>query len=170
MIILNHNLNPRRFNWLWAKYVRTVNDTQHCTNSIHGVYSKHFSKHNPDCLPGVRVVFDEQPPEAYRAIYICGVSSFGYAKRENYRHNVHAAIIPCEGVSDQWEFEEWNLSIQHGRFSPIPRADEIPLRYRALSDDYTTCRIFRWAVCQLEAGFLQASRPISRTPDTVRLP
>jgi hypothetical protein len=149
MIILEHNLDPRRFKWLWAKYVCGVNDAQHCTNSLRGHYSKKFSKLNPDFAPGQRIAFDEQPVKSFQAIYICGVSSRGYATRANYAHNIHAAIVPSHGTADHWEFEDWHLRVANGRFSRIPQSvEEIPERFHALPDAYTSCRIFRWAVCQ----------------------
>jgi hypothetical protein len=154
MIMLTHNLESKRFLWLWAKYVRGVNLDQHCTNSIHGVYSKVFSKHNSACLPGVPLSFNEQPIGSFKAIYICGVSQTGYAKKLNYPHNVHAAIFPFEGASDQWEFEGWRLGVTNGRFSHIPSLDELPDRYRDRPPAFTTCRIFRWAACQLDLGTL----------------
>jgi hypothetical protein len=149
MIILEHNLDPKRFKWLWAKYVRGVNDAQHCTNSLRGPYSKKFSKLNPQFAAGVPIVFDEQAPDSFQAIYICGVSSRGYATRSNYAHNVHAAILPSSGTEDAWEFDHWRLRVANGSFCRIPQSlEEIPERYRKLPDAYTSCRIFRWAVCQ----------------------
>lgn len=154
MIMLNHNLESKRFIWLWAKYVRGVNLDQHCTNSIRGVYSKILSKHNPGFLPGIPLALNEQPTERFKAIYICGVSQAGYARKLNYSHNVHAAIFPLEGASDRWNFEGWSLNVTNGRFSHIPSIDELPERYRDRPSAFTTCRIFRWAACQLESGFL----------------
>ena len=152
MIILEHNLDPKRFKWLWAKYVRGVNDAHHCTNSLLGPYSKKFSKLNPKFAAGTAVAFDEQSASTFCGIYICGVSSHGYATRENYPHNVHAAIIPSPGAEDEWAFEDWRLRVANGLFSRVPTAvDEIPLRYRALPDEYTSCRIFRWAVTQSQS-------------------
>jgi hypothetical protein len=148
MITLEHNLDPKRFKWLWAKYVRGVNHAQHCTNCLRGPYSKTFSKLNPSFAAGTHVAFDEQGAGTFQAIYICGVSSRGYATGDNYPHNVHAAIIHSPGAEDECQFEDWRLRVANGRFSPIPAAvDELPERYRTLPDEYTTCRIFRWAVC-----------------------
>ena len=146
MITLEHNLDPRRFKWLWAKYVRGVNDAQHCANCLRGPYSKKFSKLNPSFVAGTSVAFDEQAPDTFQAIYVCGVSNRGYATRENYPHNVHAAIISSLGAEDQWEFEDWHIRVTDGIFSKIPAQGEIPERYHALPNEYTTCRIFRWAV------------------------
>lgn len=44
-VTLHHNLAPRRFVWLWMKYVTGVNEAQHCTNVLWGRYSKKPSKH-----------------------------------------------------------------------------------------------------------------------------
>jgi hypothetical protein len=149
MIILEQNLDPRVFKWLWAKYVRSVNDAQHCTNSLRGPYSKKFSKLNPEFAAGAQIAFDEQAPDSFWAIYICGVASRGYTNGTNYPHNVHAAIIPVLGAEDRWDFEGWCLHVENGKFSRIPsRVEEIPACYHALPDAFTNCRIFRWAVCQ----------------------
>jgi hypothetical protein len=149
MIILEQNLDPKVFKWLWAKYVRGVNDAQHCTNSLRGPYSKKFSKLNPEFKAGAEITFDEQPPDSFWAIYICGVASRGYTRGTNYPHNVHAAIIPVPGAEDRWDFEGWCLRVANGKFSRIPSGvQEIPAYYHKLPHAFTNCRIFRWAVCQ----------------------
>lgn len=149
MIIVEHNLDATVFKWLWAKYVRGINDAQHCTNSLRGPYSKKFSKLNPGFTAGAQIAFDEQAADSFWAVYICGVASRGYAKGTNYPHNVHAAIVPALGAEDQWYFESWRLRVVNGKFSRIPSAvEQIPERYRGLPDAFTNCRIFRWAVCQ----------------------
>src|SRR5262249_46453875 len=144
---LRHNLNRERFVWLWAKYVRGVNDRYHCTNSIRGTYSKRLSKHNEDILREREILLDEVPYEQCSAIYICGVSSKGYRKKENYPFNLHAAILPKLEASDTFAFDGWELSVKHGLFMPIPSVEELPTKYCNLPTAYTTCRIFRWAVC-----------------------
>jgi len=147
MIYLTHNFDGRKFKWLYAKYACGCNPARHCTNAIKGRYSKRFSRLNKDFHAGQTVVFDEQPVESWDAIYICGVSSNGYRKHENYPHNVHVAIIPKEGGVDHWEFEEWKIDVMGGVFEPIPSEDEIPDIYRRrLPEEYWTCRMFRWAV------------------------
>jgi hypothetical protein len=90
---------------------------------------------------------DEEPEGSFYAIYLCGVSKTGYRRHENYSHNVHAAIQPLPGMKDSWAFEDWKLAVENGRFLHIPRENEIPTKYRRLPAEYTTCRIFRWAVC-----------------------
>jgi hypothetical protein len=130
--------------WLWAKYVRGVNPSRHCTNSLRGSYSKHFSKWSPSLSSSI--AFDEKPPGSFGAIYLCGVSSRGYAKHLNYPHNVHIAIQPEDGVSDEWSFENWRVDIRNGRLLVIPDAKDLPAQYQSLPAEFTTCRIFRWAV------------------------
>lgn len=148
MIEIVHNFDPKQFVWLWAKYVVEFNEKYHCTNSIRGRYSKTFSKNNPLFTASSSVMFDEQPIASYRAIYICGVSRRGYLKKQNYLHNVHAAILPQMDAEDQWSFEHWRMTVQNGRFLRIPADSEcLPERYRSLPDEYKTCRIFRWAAC-----------------------
>lgn len=148
MIEITHNLDPRRFMWLWAKYVTGFNEKYHCTNSIRGPYSKKFSKNNPEFARAPVITMDEHPMDSYNAIYICGVSKQGYSNRENYRHNVHAAIRPQSGSHDEWAFEEWVLRVRNGTFLAIPTSEEeLPVKYRSLPPEYTTCRIFRWSAC-----------------------
>ncbi len=146
MIEIVHNFDPKSFMWLWAKYVIGWNDKYHCTNCIRGRYSKKFSRNNPNFESSRSVIFDEQPDSAFRAIYICGVSKQGYSAKRNYSHNVHAAILPVAGASDCWSFESWRMTVSNGRLLSIPKnAANIPERYRTLPDEFTTCRIFRWA-------------------------
>ena len=147
MIELVHNFDAAQFMWLWAKYVVGGNDKYHCTNSIRGPYSTKFSKNNPSFSPATPVIFDERPAGSYRALYICGVAKQGYSKKQNYLHNVHAAILPEDGAADLWTFEKWEMKVSNGRFLPIPSGEDLPFRYRNLPDEYTSCRIFRWSVC-----------------------
>ncbi len=145
-ISIIHNLEPQRFMWLWMKYVTGVNDGRHCTNCLRGKYGKLLSKHNQALMEMPELVLDEQPIESYSRIYICGVIKKGYPK-SNYLHNVHAAIRLQIGASDLFEFENWTLKINNGILEAIPSELELPKQYRSLPRDYTSCRIFRWAVC-----------------------
>lgn len=147
-IVLEHNLDPQRFMWLWAKYVRGVNDQKHCTNSLLGKYSHRLGGHNTDLQSTVRLVLDEFPPGTISAVYICGVAKQGYRNHENYPHNLHATILPQPGRRDMFSFENWLLKVENGVFDRIPALGELPEVYRKLPDEFTTCRIFRWAVCR----------------------
>ena len=131
MIEITHSFDPSKFMWLWAKYVTGFNETQHCTNSIRGRYSRKLWKGNPELPSTPTLVMDEQPVGTYRAIYICGVSKRGYSSGKNYPHSVHAAILPTAGTEDRWAFEGWTLTIRNGRPATNPRANECqPLRSR----------------------------------------
>lgn len=148
MVEIVHNFDPGQFMWLWAKYVVGFNETYHCTNCIRGNYSKKFNKNNSCFATIPSVLFDELDSDSYKAIYICGVSKQGYRKKQNYPHNVHTAILPEMGAKDQWSFEGWHMALHNGRFLPIPPSPEcLPGRYRSLSNEFTSCRIFRWAAC-----------------------
>ncbi len=144
-VILHHNLDPRKFVFLWMKYVRGVNLKHHCTNCLRGPYGKKLSKHNAELISSTRLVLDEQPTGSYEALYICGVAQQGYRQKENYPHNLHAAVLPAPGLKDVFEFETWKLSIENGKFIKIPGEDALPPNLRALPPEYTTCRIFRFA-------------------------
>jgi len=143
---LKHNLEASRFMWLWMKYVVGVNDLKHCTNCLRGPYGKTFSKHNQllDSTPVLEL--NERPVDSFSFIYICGVIKKGYP-RSNYPHNLHAVIKPEAGRSNTFEFENWRLSVTNGCFEPIPSEKDLPAKYRELPPAFTTCRIFRWAVC-----------------------
>ena len=145
-IQLNHNLEPNGFMWLWMKYVTGINDQHHCTNCLRGKYSKLLSRHNPDLGTTPALTLNEHPAGSYSFVYICGVIKKGYP-RTNYPHNLHAVIRPDGGKSDEFEFENWRLRVTNGVFQPIPSELDLPERYRDLPPNYTTCRIFRWAVC-----------------------
>lgn len=143
---LQHNLLPSSFKWLWMKYVTSVNDKYHCTNCLRGKYGKILSKHNEKLATSPVISLDETPLDSYAAIYICGVINKGYP-RTNYKHNLHAVIRPTPGQRDELLFENWQLSVYNGIFESIPSECDVPEQYRHLPREFTTCRIFRWAVC-----------------------
>lgn len=143
---IHHNLVPRKFKWLWMKYVTCVNDAHHCTNCLRGKYSKVLSAHNAELGTTPLITLNEHPSDSFSAVYICGVSKQGYPGK-NYPHNLHVAIRPQAGAHDLIEFEHWKLQIENGVLLPIPGENELPERYRKFAPEYTTCRIFRWAVC-----------------------
>jgi hypothetical protein len=145
-IQLKHNLESDRFMWLWMKYVFGVNDQFHCTNCLRGKYGKLLSKHNLALTTTPTVSLDEQSSGSYSFIYICGVIKKGYP-RSNYPHNLHAVIRPVAGSRDDFCFENWSLQVSNGVFERIRTELELPERYRSLPPNFTTCRIFRWAVC-----------------------
>ena len=105
-----------------------------------------LSKHNPRLRESPILVLDEAPIDSFEYIYICGVFKRGYP-RSNYPHNLHAVIRPLQHVSDDFSFENWKLVVTNGVFVPIPTIDQLPLKYHSLPDPFTSCRIFRWAVC-----------------------
>ena len=141
-----HNFVGNKFKWLYAKYAYGCNPNHHCTNAIRGRYSKKFSRNNPDFAPGSTIILDEFPTDSWDAIYICGVSSSGYTKHQNYIHNVHIALIPAPGRRDHWEFENWVMDLENGYFEYVPSEKEIPAKYLSLPEQFWTCRMFRWAV------------------------
>ena len=143
-IILHHDFQPKRFHWLWAKYVNGTTAAHHCTNCLRGRYSRRFSAHNPGMF-GRTLVLDEQPAGAWGALYLCGVAKRGYP-RSNYPHNVHLALVPCPGAEASWTFEDWSVRAENAVLLPIPDEDALPDDLRALPPAFTTCRIFRWAM------------------------
>lgn len=146
LVQIQHNLQPDRFKWLWMKYLTGVNDQYHCTNCLRGKYGKLLSKHNSALALMPSLVLDEQPSDSFSYIYICGVIKKGYPC-SNYPHNLHAVIRPSPGELDEFCFENWHLVVTNGVFEPIPNENELPEHYRNLPPEFTTCRIFRWAVC-----------------------
>lgn len=145
-IIISHNFDGKKFKWLYAKYAYGANPLHHCTNAIRGRYSKLFSRNNPDFAPNQKITLDEYCDLGWDAIYICGVSTKGYAKHENYPHNVHVAIIPAPGEKDEWSFENWSMTVENGRFEYVISEEELNPKYKNLPEEYVTCRMFRWAV------------------------
>lgn len=111
-----------------------------------GNIAKKFSRLNSNFIPGQTLVMDEYLPSTWDAIYICGVSTNGYAQHKNYPHNVHIAVIPKEGASDHWEFENWMMEVQNGVFEHVISEKELDEKYKNLPEQFTTCRMFRWAV------------------------
>jgi hypothetical protein len=144
---VTHNLNGAAFMWLWAKYVTGVNDTKHCTASLRGPYSRRLSRHNPKLASHRELILDEVPRDRFHAIYICGVARRGYARKKNYPFNLHAVVLPKPGATGEFAFDGWELRAENGIFLPIPSEAELAEPYRGLPPEFTTCRIFRWAVC-----------------------
>ncbi len=128
------------------KYVTAANDAHHCTNVLRGSYSKKLSKHNAALTSDLPVICDELPAGSFAALYICGVAKKGYAKKQNYPHNLHVPILPAPGQSSDFAFEEWRFKIRNGLVLPIISESELPEFYKGLPSEYTACRIFRWAV------------------------
>lgn len=145
-IIVHHNFDGKKFKWLYAKYATGANPEKHCTNAIKGKYSKRFTRNNPDFKPDQDLILDEFPELGWDAIYICGVSSKGYAKHLNYPHNVHIAIIPAPGETDEWSFENWKMTVKNAKFEYVISEEELDPKYKDLPEKYVTCRMFRWAV------------------------
>jgi hypothetical protein len=143
---ITHNLDRSKFIYLWMKYVTGNNFKHHCTNVLRGHYSKKLSKHNSDDRSFNPVVADERPIGSYDALYICGVSAQGYSTKKNYPHNLHLALKPESGALNTYCFENWTFKISNARVLPIPCEADLPAEFRELPAEFTTCRIFRWAV------------------------
>jgi len=156
--------------WLWAKYVRGINDTKHCTAVLRGPYSRRLSAHNPELRSQSRVVLDEERADTFAAVYICGVAKVGYRQHRNYPHNLHAVVLPSPGHDDRFVFERWVLSVEGGVFDAIPGCEALSPCYQELPDEFTTCRIFRWAVCRGAKLVGARVAPPPRTRSERRLP
>lgn len=153
MITIHHNFEPKRFMWLWAKYVKAGNIDKHCTACMIGAYSKKFSEtSNPKMHEQTTIVMDEVSEGEYEAIYFCGVLKAGYLHKNplknNYRHNVHFAIRPIKDAHDVYKFENWKVEIEGGMLERIPSTYELSDRFfqPPYNSHYYTCRIFRWMV------------------------
>lgn len=145
-IIIHHNFDGHKFKWLYAKYAYGANPLHHCTNAIRGKYSKRFNRNNPEFDALKSIVLDEYPELGWDAIYICGVSTNGYSKHANYPHNVHVAVLPSPGIMDEWQFENWKMTVENGVFEEVISEEELDDKYKSLPAEYVTCRMFRWAV------------------------
>ena len=53
--------------------------------------------------------------------------------------------------------EDVRFVIRNGVVLPVPTEAELPERYRTLPKEYTTCRIFRWAVGWFQPGNLASA-------------
>ena len=113
-------------------------------------YSQKFSRaSNPAMRSTPFLTMDENGDTNFAALYLCGVSAAGYAQKNNYHHNFHAAIVPAPGRQETYCFEDWTLTVENGQFTRIPTEKELPSEFLSLPAEYTTCRIFRWAACLL---------------------
>ncbi len=148
MITIKHNIDETQFKHLWAKYVKNHNILHHCASCVLGTYSKKFSgAWNKDLLSQPVLEMDEVEDGLYKAIYFCGVFKKGFPKN-NYPHNLHFIVIPEEGRSDVFDFENWHVEIEGGYLSSIPTEEQLDDRF--FKEPYTahhyTCRIFRWMI------------------------
>ncbi|MBR6105392.1 MAG: hypothetical protein IKP81_10105 [Paludibacteraceae bacterium] len=153
MITITHNFDGSKFMWLWAQYVKAGRIEKHCIGSIPGKLSKKFSgTSNKDFANQPCLVMDEVADGEYEAIYFCGVVKKGYLNpnplKNNYRHNVHFAVVPVDGARDVWDFENWHVEIEGGRIERIPATYELKPKFfnPPYDSHYYTCRIFRWMV------------------------
>lgn len=155
-IIIEHNLVPNKFMWLWAKYVVDTNLQKHCTACLKGAtikkngkgspYSQKFSKaSNPDMLQQKSLIMDETRGDPFKAIYLCGVSSEGYATKANYSLNLHTAVKSTPGIDDTFLYLDYEINAKNGTFISIPEEKDLPPNLVILPKEYTSCRIFRWA-------------------------
>ena len=128
-ITIEHNLVPNKFMWLWAKYVVDTNLQKHCTACLKGAtikkngkgspYSQKFSKaSNPDMLQQKSLIMDETRGDPFKAIYLCGVSSEGYATKSNYSLNLHAAVKSTPGKDDTFVYLDYEINAKNGRKYP----------------------------------------------------
>lgn len=149
MVTIRHNIDETQFKYLWAKYVKGSNIERHCAQCVPGTFSKKFSgAWNSDLLHQPTLAMDEVPDEEYQAIYFCGVYKKGFSTKKNYPHNLHLAVIPEEGRTDVFDFENWHIEIENGFVSRIPAEEELDDRFFKAPYDhhYYTCRIFRWMI------------------------
>jgi hypothetical protein len=146
MITIKHNLSGKKFKWLWAKYVQGVNLSHHCTNSLKGPYSKKFSKLSATFDNDNIIQFDEF--NNFKAIYICGVSTHKYTKKENYPYNLHLVLKPQIGNFETWTFLNWEFEITNATVSKIIDIHDLSEEFKVLPEEFTTCRIFRWAASE----------------------
>lgn len=162
MVEIEHNLDEKKFKWLWAKYVKAGNINRHCTGCLVGPYSKKFSgTTNKELLLQPAMLMDEC--NDFEAIYFCGVLKEGYLNKNpdknNYRHNVHFVVIPQLGNSNVWEFENWKVTIKNGILERIPKIYELDNSLFKFPYDahYFTCRIFRWMVGHFYPEFIKST-------------
>ena len=94
----------------------------------------YYAPHNENFNNETTIIFDEQPEDTFKAIYICGVISKGFSAKKNYPHNVHLAIIPKKGARCLYQFEEWIIEIEDGMISMIPEIEELPEKYQDLPE------------------------------------
>ncbi len=149
MITINHNFDASKFKWLWAKYVHAGRLDVHCQACIIGPFSHKFNGNSElSELNKNTIVMDEYPLSTYDAIYFCGVIKRGLESGKNYRHNVHFAVHPEEGRSDEYDFENWHVEITGGTLEVIPATYELSDSFfgEGYHSHYWTCRIFRWMV------------------------
>ena len=125
----------RGYPYLWIKSVEGFNHREHCAKCLKG----DFIRTGGHYVPPVNEWRELPMPPKAKAIYVCGVSSAGYA------HNLHAPLVPDPGA-DPIHIELMHgqsLVIEHAKMLIIP---PLPDRWHGLPKVFTSCRNFQFAV------------------------
>jgi hypothetical protein len=135
-IHIDLHVKTARYAYLWLKYVRGFDASQHCARCLIGTYSKRIPYRRP--LAGARFAgaLDEVQPLSAPYLYMCGVTP-------RWAENLHVAFIRSPG--SVVEVEDANIAVR------ITDACRILIDERAvppgLPRAYATCRNFQFG-CQ----------------------
>ena len=125
----------RGYPYLWIKSVEGFNHREHCAKCLKG----DFIRTGGHYVPAINEWREIPMPPKARAIYVCGVSSHGYA------HNLHAPLVHDPGADPiHIEMDHGqHLIVEHAKMLMIPA---LPDRWGGLPKTFTSCRNFQFAV------------------------
>jgi hypothetical protein len=131
------------YRYLWAKYVRGFDPSQHCAMGLVGSWSKRVRVR---MQTGVHLPFDET--KAYDYIYICGVGP-------SYPSNLHMPMRDKEGGFVEVEtYNGFRFIVENAELLTIPG---LPKGFAGKDWQFTTCRNWQFGVDRYGLG--KASQP-----------
>lgn len=125
----------RGYPYLWIKTVEGFNPREHCAKCLKG----NFIRTGGHYIPPVNEWRTIDVPAQAKAIYVCGVSSGGYAQ------NLHAPLVPDQDA------DPIHIEMTHGQAlivegAKMLRIPPLPDRWHGLPKSFTSCRNFQFAV------------------------
>jgi hypothetical protein len=151
------NRRSNEFAFLWSKHVFGINPTNHCAACLVGPFDRTIRRGMVDGIYPIKM----------RApfFYICGVAPFSAPHRSPERaqslaRNFHLAVKHMAGSQAMAETFNGIRFIVHDaeRVSIAP----LPLGWRGLGPEFTTCRNFQFAVEQF--GYDLSEKPKKASP------
>ncbi|MFJ4791804.1 hypothetical protein [Kitasatospora purpeofusca] len=121
---------PRKYHFLWLKYVTGIDLSRHCAPALHGRYSRHINEHTLHA----EVELDEFPHAL--AWYLCGVT----VDPHRWKDNPHLALEAAPGHTQELQVQD--LTVHLDGIRPIPFTDaDVPADSPHTDDtEYSTCR------------------------------
>ena len=126
------------FRSLWAYYVSGYDPDQHCQDCFRGDWVEEFS--GGRARAGTTYEFDRMDEFPY--LYVCGVARGPESERRH--RNLHMALAHAPG--EEVSVTTRDGHVVHARDAVLLDIPELPDGWQGLTEDYTRCKNFRFAV------------------------